>query len=178
MIYFAQTQDNRAIKIGYAADVAKRLEALRTSSPDEIKLLGTMPGNRLTERELHHRFAYARQHREWFRADPALVRFAVKAQMLAGLDDSASFLSYAIAEPGLLDLYITAASVQDDPVAPWFCANAVFFGFDGEVGLKPRIEALVGWHAASPALRNSSAYDVVYDAIYDALPNCRGCSCL
>lgn len=183
MIYFAQTHDNRFVKIGYAADVKKRMDALQTASPVGLKLLAAMPGDHRVERALHERFGWLRERREWFRAHPEIARVAMSAERLTGIaGDDDPFLRYAILEPRLADLLAEAAGLiaPDDPDA-YFCANEVFFGYWGHRGrgLKDRLLALVGWYAESDLaeLRTEIAYDVCYDRIYDALPNCQACAC-
>lgn len=57
------------------------------------------------------------------------------------------------------------------------CANAIWYGYGGYPGIKPRLLGLVGWHARNPALRSSAAYDLAYRRLYDDLPGCRNCSC-
>ncbi len=57
------------------------------------------------------------------------------------------------------------------------CANAIWYGYGGYPGIKPRLLGLVGWHARNPALRSSAAYDLAYRRLYDGLPGCRNCPC-
>lgn len=86
----------------------------------------------------------------------------------------------AKAEPRLLDLYKEAAAIRDDKRKPSFCANAVWYGYGGHRGLKPRLIYLVGWARRpdeSGSLGSADAYDVAYQTIYDQLPDCRNCSC-
>ena len=81
-------------------------------------------------------------------------------------------------EPRLLDL--ARKALTTDGGKPNFCANAVWYGYNGRRGLKPYLSLLVGWGAApyAPAiLRTSAAYDVAYQTIYEALPDCRRCGC-
>ncbi len=81
-------------------------------------------------------------------------------------------------EPRLADLRIAAERVR--AVDTSFCANAVWYGYGGHLGLKPRLVRLVGWGAQSrdPVLRSCDAYDLVYQTLYDLLPDCRGCGCV
>lgn len=181
MIYFAQTGDNRYIKIGYAGDVSKRLDALQTASPIDLKLLASMPGDHKLERALHERFEWLRERREWFRTHEEIVRLAVSASRLAGISaDDDPFLRYAILEPRLIDLLVEAATAQPDDEGG-FCANGKFFGYSNvRGGLKWRLSKLVGWGSTShiPALHTEDAYDTVYERIYEALPDCRDCGCI
>lgn len=76
MIYFVLNASRKAVKIGYSANVVRRLNGLQTSSPDKLKLLGVCPGSRSEEVELHVRFATLHIRGEWFRADPELLATA------------------------------------------------------------------------------------------------------
>ncbi len=60
-----------------------------------------------------------------------------------------------------------------------FCANAVWYGYHGEPGIKPKLVRLVGFRAEStdPAIRSSEAYDVAYQTLYALLPDCWDCDC-
>jgi hypothetical protein len=55
-----------------------------------------------------------------------------------------------------------------------FCANAVWYGYDGSGGLKGRLLMLVGWERRPrhEVLNTQEAYDVAYETIYRALPDC------
>jgi hypothetical protein len=70
-VYFAQAEDR--IKIGWSKQVSARLAGLQTGCPSSIKLLGTIPGGRSVERQLHERFASLRLSGEWFKAEPELL---------------------------------------------------------------------------------------------------------
>lgn len=181
MIYFAQTGDNRFIKIGFATNVTKRVEGLRTGSPMPIKVLATMSGTIPIERQLHARFDHLRVNREWFESSRALVEFALSASQLAGIaSDYDPILPYIVREPRIIPILVDAACAVDDPNEDRFCANEVFFGYaNPRNSLKYRISHLVGWHADNvmPELLSEDAYNTVYERIYDALPNCRNCGC-
>jgi hypothetical protein len=84
-------------------------------------------------------------------------------------------------EPQLAGLLAEAQAVRDCDTAPYFCANAAWFGYDGHRGFKPRLRRLVGWDRPDghPALTSCEAYDLAYQTIYEALPPCRGyCGCV
>lgn len=75
-VYFIQAGgDGGFIKIGYAYDVLKRLENLRTGNALQLKILVTLPGGRDLEIQLHERFAEHRENREWFRPHEDILRF-------------------------------------------------------------------------------------------------------
>ncbi len=73
-------------------------------------------------------------------------------------------------EPALGRLYEDVCSVECDEK---FCANAVWYGYGGHLGFKPRLMRLVGWDAKNPKLMTEEAYDVAYDKLYNALPDCQ-----
>ncbi len=82
-------------------------------------------------------------------------------------------------EPRLAELRIAAERVRP-PADASFCANAAWYGYGGQIGLKPRLLRLVGWGAQShdPVLRSCDAYDLVTEVLYALLPDCRGCGCV
>lgn len=83
-------------------------------------------------------------------------------------------------EPALSALRRRVESIEDDPRAESFCANAVWYGYDDRPSLKAELCGLVGWSARRPdaLLRSPEAYDVAYESLYYALPDCRGrCEC-
>lgn len=63
----------RRVKIGRSADVLKRFAALQTASPQKMKLLLVVAGDR--EKELHERFVRHRLHGEWFRLSEEILQF-------------------------------------------------------------------------------------------------------
>jgi hypothetical protein len=72
-IYFILAPDQLKIKIGQAKDVSKRLSALRTSSPCELRLLASVRSYGDFERYLHKKLAASRLHGEWFKADDQVL---------------------------------------------------------------------------------------------------------
>lgn len=72
-IYFIEDPAARAIKIGYSANVGRRLQELQISSATPLRLLGVMPGTIYQEQRLHQMFDH--MHGEWFRADARLLGF-------------------------------------------------------------------------------------------------------
>jgi len=65
-IYFIQGENGGLIKIGWATWPALRMARMQPHSPVILTLLHHEAGNGRQERELHVRFASARQHGEWF----------------------------------------------------------------------------------------------------------------
>ena len=68
MLYFVKAEGVGHIKIGFVegVDATKRLCELQVGSPVRLTLLGTQPGDRAAEMDLHRRFASACVHGEWF----------------------------------------------------------------------------------------------------------------
>lgn len=85
-------------------------------------------------------------------------------------------------EPRLQTLLDEAKSVRPDGAT--FCANAIWYGYGGHQGFKPRLSKLVGWERCPPCsttvapLASEKAYDIAYETIYEALPDCRDCGCM
>lgn len=67
-------QPERPIKVGYAYDVARRLNDLQIGNPFDLRLAYALPtaGMELTERTIHqHHLAAHHIRGEWFREDAA-----------------------------------------------------------------------------------------------------------
>ena len=79
-IYFILNEDSNAIKIGRAKDLAKRMNALQTSSPAKLKLIksvqveGGKEAHEL-EQSLHKKFSEIRLAGEWFKAEANLLEY-------------------------------------------------------------------------------------------------------
>jgi hypothetical protein len=66
-VYFMQSRgEDRAVKIGWSRDVARRLADLRTMHPYGMDLVALIPGGKDLEKAFHVRFASRRLGREWF----------------------------------------------------------------------------------------------------------------
>lgn len=57
---------NDIVKIGHTEDLPRRVSALMSSIPMEVKFVGHMPGGRDVEKHLHMRFDATRFSGEWF----------------------------------------------------------------------------------------------------------------
>jgi hypothetical protein len=81
MIYFAQGEMTKRIKIGYTSgDPKGRFRALQTGSPDRLTLVAVMDGDVKEERELHRRFGKYRLFGEWFEPHPELIEFITEGK--------------------------------------------------------------------------------------------------
>lgn len=74
IIYFLQGVADGPIKIGFTADLARRLAAYKTHSDSDVTLLGTCEGTLVDERRLHHHFRAQRFRGEWFKSSPELLQ--------------------------------------------------------------------------------------------------------
>lgn len=74
-VYFIESKEAGLIKIGRSINPDKRFNAIRTMSPDELVLLGSIPEKVMTESELHKKFSHLRKHGEWFEGDDELWSF-------------------------------------------------------------------------------------------------------
>jgi len=72
-IYFAITEDNSFVKIGWSRTPKKRLKGISTSGPMKVSAIGLRRGTVLDEKHLHLKFADYRVNGEWFRAAPELL---------------------------------------------------------------------------------------------------------
>jgi hypothetical protein len=77
-VYFIQ--DGNKIKIGFSTRPEVRARNLQTHSP--LKILVTIPGDRVREAKLHKRFHKIRVDgtREWFHAKPPLLKYIAGLQ--------------------------------------------------------------------------------------------------
>lgn len=79
MIYFAVAETMGLIKIGFTkGSVRKRLSNVQSSSPDSIRILLSMHGDRLQEKSLHDRFAASHVRGEWFKPSPDLLDYIAR----------------------------------------------------------------------------------------------------
>jgi hypothetical protein len=174
LIYFIHDEQAGAIKIGKADNPRKRLVELQVGCASRLVLLAMIPGGDADEGRLHRQFRHLKVRGEWFRADDDLMEFAgtIEAKKMG------PFLELVKVEPGLGRLFEEAGSYRETK-SNVFCANAVWYGYPGHRGIKPRLLELVGWRRrGDDRLGTCEAYDIAYHTIYQALPDCRGeCEC-
>jgi hypothetical protein len=88
VIYFIQDESINLIKIGFTkeerGDAEGRVADFQTGNGAGLVVLGTMPGDKATERELLARFAFANERGEWFRPVPELIRFIMSVARPTG----------------------------------------------------------------------------------------------
>lgn len=103
MIYFAQLTTG-AIKIGTTEDLDGRLAGLGSYYGEPPALLGTMPGGREREREIHARFAHLRLGRtEQFRPASDLMTFIGKP-VLVGANPDAVEMAEPVSKPTVVTI--------------------------------------------------------------------------
>lgn len=73
-VYFVQTESG-SIKIGSANNPESRLRIFQNGSVEDLRLLGTMPGGLVREKEIQRQFGYLRLKGEWFSPEPELMKF-------------------------------------------------------------------------------------------------------
>ncbi len=76
VVYFIQVGD--LIKIGRTSDYNSRIQALKSTIPNEVIELGVVVGGSELEKELHKRFNANRSHGEWFHATSELISYVDK----------------------------------------------------------------------------------------------------
>lgn len=79
MIYAIQDETNLRIKIGFSRNPKGRVRALRTASPNRLRMLGLIEGDAGVERQVHRDLQRHRLGGEWFEGTPEV------AEYLAGL---------------------------------------------------------------------------------------------
>lgn len=72
-VYFIRRGESGPVKIGFSANVRKRVRSLQTGSAEPLKLLAVAEGGEQTERFLHEQFARHRLEGEWFSPDASLL---------------------------------------------------------------------------------------------------------
>ncbi len=89
-VYFILNYDSKAVKIGIAKNVGRRMASLQTSSPSELKLIGKIRAKsvakaRELEKSLHQTFDKYLIRGEWFKAEIDLLNY-IQETLLNNLD--------------------------------------------------------------------------------------------
>lgn len=83
MIYIVWSTNTNLVKIGYTGgEVKRRLQALQTSAPFPLKVVGTLEGSIYDERRLHIEFRGYRSSGEWFTLYPDEKWLGVFSRMI------------------------------------------------------------------------------------------------
>jgi T5orf172 domain len=67
--------EKACVKIGTSTDVSARVSGGQTMNPRELFLIGSVPGDRELEADLHRKFRYLHVRGEWFEATTELLSF-------------------------------------------------------------------------------------------------------
>jgi hypothetical protein len=66
-VYFISTANERAVKIGWSSNIAKRLDNLQAANPETLRLVGVVQAGKAKEAEYHKRFRGQKIRGEWYR---------------------------------------------------------------------------------------------------------------
>ena len=84
-------------------------------------------------------------------------------------------------QPALRELAQKIMEIKDPGDTEYFCANEVWYGYQGNESLKNQMSDLVGFHVRDKEkdayLYTMKAYDDAYFHLYYSLPQCRNCNC-
>lgn len=72
-VYFIRAGEHGPVKIGVAADPARRMVNLQTSNSSPLQIIRLLDGHRADERRIHDLFADRRLAGEWFAFDPSML---------------------------------------------------------------------------------------------------------
>lgn len=77
VVYFLKAERSGLIKIGTTEDFERRLSSLRAGCPEQLDVLGTVPGSYNLEQSLHRKFHHLRlrSNSEWFRSDEEIEKY-------------------------------------------------------------------------------------------------------
>lgn len=74
-VYFCKNGRRKQVKIGFGVSYKDRIANLNVASPEDLKVLAVMPGDRKAEGELHTRFRKYHIRGEWFKLEGDLADF-------------------------------------------------------------------------------------------------------
>ena len=75
VVYFMQAQTGGPIKIGWSADVRRRMESFQPGCPIPLKIILCVRGSIYDEQIIHKKFSRFRLHGEWFEPAAELLQF-------------------------------------------------------------------------------------------------------
>jgi hypothetical protein len=107
VVYFLRGEDTGAIKIGFTKSLSKRISNIVTASSERVTLLGSVAGDELSEKSLHHEFANDRIRGEWFRPTDALM-----ARIASLIDLSSTHEVGAVLPPAEIDEPFTKQALK------------------------------------------------------------------
>lgn len=90
VVYFIAAKGR--IKVGTSKDLRSRMNAIRTSNPDAVSLLGAVTGGRKLERAIHSELAIFAIGGEWFESRPAALHIVEQ------------YLALGVTGPGAIEM--------------------------------------------------------------------------
>lgn len=85
-IYFVRIETHATrYKIGFSADVEKRMCELQVACPEKLELVGYVPGSKKLERQIHTALKAYRVSGEWFDGDVDPVILFIQEALTYGL---------------------------------------------------------------------------------------------
>lgn len=78
-VYFILDSASNTVKIGFTTAKTIRLSQIQSHNSGSLSLLGSIPGGRIKEKELHDRFLSLRVRGEWFAYKDELKAFIAVA---------------------------------------------------------------------------------------------------
>jgi hypothetical protein len=110
VIYFVTCPAANLLKVGFSADVEKRMRTLRYAVPVDLILLGTMNGDRALEMRIQTFLFDHHHHGEWFALNEVVVGHVTA--LLSG-----DFDLRRLPEKGVRP-WALAWKLSDSPIAP------------------------------------------------------------
>lgn len=77
IVYFIQAGTDGPVKIGFSQNFEVRFNALKRQNHNELTVLRTIPGDRLSEERFLFYFAHLRIRGDWFSYHPAMLTLTV-----------------------------------------------------------------------------------------------------
>lgn len=75
VVYFLKNGASGRVKIGFSEQHRVRMTTLQGASPDDLSLIGVLPGTMKSEKRLQRRFAKYKIRGEWYRVEGELAKF-------------------------------------------------------------------------------------------------------
>jgi hypothetical protein len=80
-VYVLQPTDGGPIKIGFTQNLTRRLLSIQAMGAQPLALLGTICGDRETERKIHIQLTTSRWRGEWYQPTSSVLRFLIENGM-------------------------------------------------------------------------------------------------
>ena len=74
-VYAIRMGASGPIKIGYSKDPVSRLKQMQTGCAEKLKIIGTMPGGKLEEKNIHMALSSEKLSGEWFNNSTSVISF-------------------------------------------------------------------------------------------------------